>query len=91
MGTQFDHISICAVKVLARLAAKKAVEAELRAKGVRTTLVKPTELTALANDYLARHGELYIEARERAQRLGMYEKPRCKSAMRKGLRHQQFF
>ena len=75
MGTQFDHISICAVKVLARLAAKKAVEAELRAKGVRTTLVKPTELTALANDYLAQHGELYIEARERAARLGMYEKP----------------
>jgi hypothetical protein len=80
MANSFEHISITAVKVLARLAAKKAVEAELRAKGVRTTLVKPAEITTLANDYLAQHGELYIEARERATRLGMYEKPRRKSA-----------
>jgi hypothetical protein len=40
MANSFEHISICAVKVLARLAAKQAVEAELRAKGVRVTLVK---------------------------------------------------
>ena len=80
MANSFEHISICAVKVLARLAAKKAVEADLRAKGVRTTLVKPAEISAPANDYLAQHGELYIEARERAKRLGLYEKPRRKSA-----------
>ena len=75
-----DHISICAVKVLARLAAKKAVEAELRAQGVRTTLVKPAELTVQANAYLAPNPQLYDEARERAARLGMYEKPRRRSA-----------
>jgi len=40
MGNSFEHVSIHAVKVLARLAARKAVEAELRAKGVRVTLVK---------------------------------------------------
>jgi hypothetical protein len=80
MANSFEHISICAVKVLARLAAKKAVEAELRAKGVRTTLVKPAEISAQANAYLAANPQLYDEARERAARLGMYEKPRRKSA-----------
>jgi len=53
MANSFEHISITAVKVLARLAAKKAVEAELRAKGVRVTLVKPAEISAQANAYLA--------------------------------------
>ena len=78
MANSFEHISI--VKVLARLAAKKAVQAELRDKGVRVTLVSPAEITALANDYLANNPQVYVEARERAARLGMYEKPRRKSA-----------
>ena len=80
MANSFEHISICAVKVLARLAAKKAVEAELRAKGVRVTLIKPAEITAQAQVYLQSHPELIDVARERALRLGMYEKPRRKSA-----------
>jgi 2-iminoacetate synthase ThiH len=76
MANSFEHISITAVKVLARLAAKKAVEAELRAKGIRTTLVTPAEISAQANAYLAANPQVYVEARERAARLGMYEKPR---------------
>ena len=76
MANSFEHISIHAVKVLARLAAKKAVEAELRAKGVRVTLVKPAEISAQVQVYLANHPELIDEAKERAARLGMYEKRR---------------
>jgi hypothetical protein len=79
MANSFEHISITAVKVLARLAAKKAVEAELRAQGVRTTLVKPAEISAQAQDYLQAHPELIDEAKARAFRLGMFE-PRRKSA-----------
>jgi hypothetical protein len=80
MANSFEHISIHAVKVLAQLAAKKAVEAELRAKGVRVTLVKPAEITAQAQVYLQSHPELIDAAKERALRLGMYEKPRRRSA-----------
>jgi hypothetical protein len=76
MANSFEHVSISAVKVLARLAAKRAVETELRAKGVRVTLVRPAEISAQANAYLAANPQLYDEARERAARLGMYEKPR---------------
>jgi len=47
---------------------------------VRTTLVKPAELTTQANAYLAANPQLYDEARERAARLGMHEKLRRKSA-----------
>jgi hypothetical protein len=54
MANSFEHISIVAVKVLARLAARKAVEADLRAQGVRTTLVRPAELTVQANAYSTR-------------------------------------
>jgi hypothetical protein len=82
MANSFEHISITAVKVLARLAARKAVETELRAKGIRVTLVKPAEITAQAQVYLQSHPELYREALERAQRLGMYEKPRRRSVPR---------
>ena len=53
MANSFEHISIGAVKVLARLAAKKAVQAELKAQGVRVTLVRPAEINAQATIYLA--------------------------------------
>jgi hypothetical protein len=66
MANSFEHILICAAKVLARLAAKKAVEAE--AKGVRVTLVRPAEISAQAQAYLANHPELIDEAKERAVR-----------------------
>jgi hypothetical protein len=72
----FQPISASAVHVLARLAARKAVTEQLRSQGVRVSLVKPAEISAKAQVYLADHPELYREALERAQRLGMYEKPR---------------
>ncbi|MGC2076689.1 MAG: hypothetical protein WA728_11785 [Xanthobacteraceae bacterium] len=37
----------------------------------------PAEITRLANEYLALHqAELFDEARERALKMGMYEKPK---------------
>ena len=46
-----------AVIALARYRARRTVTAELKDKGVRVTLVRPAEINALANDYLAQHGE----------------------------------
>jgi short-subunit dehydrogenase len=62
------------------LAAKRAVTEELRAQGVRVSLVKPAEIAEKAQVYLEAHTELWAEARARAQRLGLYEQPRRKSA-----------
>ena len=67
----FSHIGNHAINVLARLAAKKAVQEQLRADGVRVTLVKPAEISAKAQVYLADHPELYQEALERALRVGL--------------------
>ena len=69
MATQFEHISIAAVKVLAQLAARKAVESEARAKGQPLRNV-----AAQAAEYLAAHPKLIGEARERVQRLGLTER-----------------
>jgi hypothetical protein len=76
----FQPISASAVHVLARLQARKAVQDELRSQGVRVSLVKPAEISAKAQRYLADHPELWREAVERAQRLGMYEPKRRRSA-----------
>jgi hypothetical protein len=57
--TEFRPISVSAVHVLARLAARKAVQEQLRADGVRVSLVKPAEISARAQSYLADHPELY--------------------------------
>ena len=43
-ANSFEHISISAVKMLARLAAKKAVQAQLRDQGVRVTTYPYAEL-----------------------------------------------
>ena len=67
----FQPISASAVHVLARLAARKAVKEHLRSEGVRPTLVKPAEISAKAQSYLADHPELYREALERALRMGL--------------------
>ena len=72
----FRPISASAVAVLARLAARNAVKDQLRADGVRVSLVPPVEINIKATAYLALHPELYDEARERAVRLGMFEKPK---------------
>ena len=78
--TEFRPISVSAAAVLARLAAKKAVQEQLRAEGVRVSLVKPAEISVKAHAYLQSHPELYVEAKDRALRLGLFEKRRRKSA-----------
>src|SRR5215471_12391544 len=65
-----------AVMMFARLAAKRAVQDQLRAQGVRVTLVLPAEIMRQAREYLDTHPELYQQALERAQRMG-YADPRC--------------
>ena len=62
----FQPISTSAVHVLARMAARRAVQEELRAQGVRVSLVKPAEISARAQGYLRDHPELYREALERS-------------------------
>ena len=71
MAKQFSHIGNHAINVLARLAARKAVQEELRSQGVRVTLVKPADIAAQAKVYLEQHPELYQQALERALRMGL--------------------
>jgi hypothetical protein len=68
-ANSFQHVSIMAVKVLARLSAKRLVQAQLRDQGVRVTLFPHAELMRLAGEYLANHPELYVAAHERARRM----------------------
>jgi hypothetical protein len=49
-----------AVMVLARRSARKAIEARLRAQGVRVSFVPLHEINALANDYLAEHRAFFV-------------------------------
>jgi hypothetical protein len=64
-----------AVMQLARLAAKRAVQDQPRAQGVRVSLVPLAEVMRKAREYLDAHPELYQQALERAQRMG-YIDPR---------------
>ena len=59
-----------AVMLFARLAAKNAVKDEMRAQGIRMTLVLPAIIAEKAREYLDTHRELYQLALERAKRLG---------------------
>jgi len=65
-----------AVMTLARLAAKRAVQEQLRTQGVRVSLVPFAEILRQAKEYLDAHPELYQQALERAKRMG-YADPRC--------------
>ena len=67
------HSANHAINYCARSIAKKAVQEELRAAGVRVTLVKPAEITQRARAYLEQHPELYEQALERAKRMGLIE------------------
>src|SRR5262245_8667514 len=55
-----------AVMIIAHRKAKKAIEAKLRAQGVRLTLVLPAVINAQARDYLAEHREELIAEAEKA-------------------------
>lgn len=69
MTDTFQPISASAVKVLARLAAKRVVKDQLRDQGIRVSLVKPSAISELATEWLANHPELYQQALERARRM----------------------
>jgi hypothetical protein len=66
-ANSFEHISISAVKTLARLAAKRAVQANLRDQGIRVTTYPYAELMRLSHEYLANNPDLYVAALERAK------------------------
>jgi hypothetical protein len=68
-ANSLSPIGISAVKILARLAAKRAVQENLRAQGVRVSLFPHAELMRQAAEYLSSHPELYQQALERAQRM----------------------
>ena len=82
MATQFKLVGTTAVKVLARLAARNAVKRQLQGQGVRVSHVRHAEILARASEYLDQHPELYREALERAQALGMIEP--CRSVTQSG-------
>jgi hypothetical protein len=65
-GKDMKPIGTSAVQVLAKVAAKRAVREHLREQGIRVSLVKPAEIVALAQAYLANHPELYRDALHRA-------------------------
>jgi len=67
MARHFKPVGTHAIHVLARLAAKRAVQDELRAQGVRVTLIRPAEIAERAVRYLEQHPELYEQALERAK------------------------
>ena len=67
----FKPIGTYAIAILARLAAKNAVKDQLRADGVRVTLVPPREIAEKARAYLDANPRLYAEALERAKQMGI--------------------
>jgi short-subunit dehydrogenase len=58
MARHFKPVGTHAIHVLARLAAKRAVQDELRAQGVRVTLVRPAEIAERAVRYLEQRAKL---------------------------------
>jgi hypothetical protein len=60
MAEPFQHISGAAVKVLARLAARKAAKEQFQSQGVKH--YKHADLLRQASEYLAGHPELYEQA-----------------------------
>jgi len=66
---EFKHIGVCAVHILARLMAKKAVRAQLRNEGINALHVIPKEINERASAYLAQHPEVWKEAIAMAHRV----------------------
>ena len=71
MTNHFKPIGTSAVRVLARLAARREVKDQLRADGVRVTLVPTGEIEQRARAYLDANPRLYVEALERAKQMGL--------------------
>ena len=62
-----------AIVVLARLAAKTAVKEQPRSEGKHPTRIRAAEIEAMARQYLEDHPELYLNACERACKIGLIE------------------
>jgi hypothetical protein len=60
-----------AIDVLAKLAAKRKVQEQLREQGIRVTLVKPADIAAQTERYLAANPHLYEEAMQQALQMGL--------------------
>ena len=73
MAKPSKPIGAVAINVLARVAAKKAVQEQLKAQGVRVALVKPADIAAQAKAYLDANPHLYEEAYSRAWRMRLIE------------------
>ena len=73
MANSFEHISIAAVKVLAKQAAIRLVKDELQRQGIRVHSVPMREIHIRAHALVDEHPELIAQAAERAQRLGLTE------------------
>jgi hypothetical protein len=71
MARSFKPVGAVAITVLARLAARNEVKEQLKAQGVRVTLVKPAEIAERAKAYLDANPHLYEEAYSRAWRMGL--------------------
>ena len=69
----FKPVGTVAVNVLARVAAKKAVQEELKAQRVRVALVKPAEIAERAKAHLEANPHLYEKAYSRASQMGLIE------------------
>ena len=65
------HSANHAINYCARAIAKNAVKEQMRARGIRLTLVPARETNERASAYLAAHPELYQLALERARRMGI--------------------
>jgi hypothetical protein len=76
MARHFKPVGTHAVKVLARLAARKIIADQLRDQGVRVSLVPIHQIHEQAQVYLEQHPELYEQALERARRMGWIDQLR---------------
>jgi hypothetical protein len=76
-----------AIQIAALALAKRGVNAELRAKGIRLALVSPAEITEKAKQYLVDNPYLYLVAFERACQLGQID-PSVKEILEKQCRQR---
>jgi hypothetical protein len=80
----FQPLSRHVITLIARMAAQRAIQEQLRDQGVRVSLVPMRQIREQADIYLSQHPELFDFARERAQR--MADEDELRKARRRKLR-----
>jgi hypothetical protein len=73
MARHFKPIGTHAIGILARLEARKAVQAEIRDQGARPSQVPPAEISERAMAYLDAHPELLEQAMQRTWRWSLLD------------------